>query len=84
MEFGEIRFKQDQIERGDLDIRLSGAFILNAQLGSLIALRSQMQRLFGGDLKFNTISSQLLYVVNWNDLSEEKKQRLKGNFNGRT
>lgn len=83
MEFGEIRFKQDQIEKGDLDLRLSGAFIINAQLGSLIALRSEMQKLFGRDIIFYTLSSQLLYVVSWNDLSEEKKSRMKGNFYGR-
>ena len=80
MEFGEIRFESDQIEKGDLQMRVSGAFILNAPIGSLIALRANLQKCFGPCLKFNTLSSQLLYVVNWNDLSEEKKKKLKSGF----
>jgi len=72
----------EQLHDSDLDVRLSGAFIIRSQFGSLVTLRGELERLFGRDLIYPTISSQVLYVVHWNDLSEEKKKHLGGNRDG--
>ena len=54
---------------------MNGGFIIHAPMGSLVALRSQLEDLFKQDLHYVTISTRFLYVVQWNDLSEEKRSR---------
>ena len=81
----EILLEKPTVEKlndSDLEVRLSGAFILRSQFGSLVALRGELERLLGGDLIYHTISSQPLYMVHWNDLSEEKKKHLGARKNG--
>ncbi len=67
----------EKVRESDLNVRLSGAFIIRCQMGSLLILRGELEKLFGKDVIYNTITSQALYVVHWNDLSEEKKKYLK-------
>lgn len=75
----EIELKQpnaEQIQRRDMDVHLSGAFVIRASFGSLVSLRAELRQLFGEGLIYPTFSSQQLYVVHWNDLSPEKQRQL--------
>ncbi len=68
--------KPVQVEDGDLDVFLSAAFIIKSPLGSLVALRTELRRLFGENKVYQTIASSPLFVVHWNDLSEKKQEEL--------
>ena len=84
MEFEEIAFKLDQIDSGDLDVRLSGAFVISASFGSLVALRNFLEEGFQRGLIHYQISSEKLYTAKYYELSEQKATKLKGaNRNGR-
>jgi hypothetical protein len=66
---------RDIIEAEDLDMHSRGGFIINAKLGTLIALRDSLKRQ-SVNLVYCTISEQQLYLVHWNDLSAEKQAEL--------
>ncbi len=75
--------KTNRVEDGDLQVSLSGAFIIkNMPFGTLLALRECLRRMFGDNLLHPTFVSQNVYIVHWNDLSEEYKQRLTRKKNG--
>ena len=84
MEFGKIAFELDQIDEADLDVRLSGAFVISASFGSLVALRNFLEEGFQRGLIHYQISSDRLYTCKYHELSEEKAYKLEGGrFNGR-
>jgi len=68
----------ENISHNDMAIRLSAAYVIRSNYGSLISLRVQLEKIFGQDLIYPTISSSPLYVVHWNDLSEKKQRSLGG------
>jgi hypothetical protein len=75
--------KTSQVEAGDLQVALSGAFIIkNMPFGTLLALREALRKMFGENLLHPTFVSQNVYIVHWNDLSEEYKSRLTRKKNG--
>ena len=78
MEFREIAFELDQIEEADLDVRLSGAFIISASFGSLVALRNFLDESFQRGLIHYQISNEKLYSGKWHELTEEKQSKLEG------
>ncbi len=63
------------IEAEDLDMHSRGGFIINAKLGTLVALRNMLQKQ-NVNLVYCTISEQQLYLVHWNDLSTDKQAEL--------
>ena len=77
MEIGKHNLStlRDIIEAEDLDMHSRGGFIINAKLGTLIALRDSLKRQ-NVNLVYCTISEQQLYLVHWNDLSVEKQGEL--------
>ena len=84
MEFGKIAFELDQIDEADLDVRLSGAFVISASFGSLVALRNFLEEGFQRGLIHYQISSERLYTAKLHELSEEKAIRFEGaRYNGR-
>lgn len=78
MEFGKLAFELDQIDEADLQVRLSGAFIISASFGSLVALRNLLDREFNRGLIHCQISNEKLYAGKFYELSEEKKDKLTG------
>lgn len=78
MEFGKIAFELDQIDPADLDVRLSGAFVISASFGSLVALRNFLEEGFQRGLIHYQISSDKLYTAKYHELSEEKAYKLSG------
>lgn len=76
----EIKLKplveRDSIQASDLNVNLSGAFVIRSRMGSLVNLREELKRLFNSNQIFHTFSSQALYVVHWNDLSPQKQKEL--------
>lgn len=85
MEFGELAFEVDieDIEEGDLEVRLSGVFIINTSFGSLLALRSFLNKSFGRGLIHYQVSNDKLYSAKFHELSEEKQNKLREMQNGR-
>jgi len=65
-----------KIVKNDLNVYLSGAFVIRSNFGSLVNLRSELKKLFGNQLIHPTLSSSPIFVVHWNDLSEEKQQSI--------
>ncbi len=80
MEFDKIAFELDQIVKADLDVRLSGAFVISASFGSLIALRNFLEGGFQRGLIHYQISNEKLYTAKHHELSEEKAQKLSGAY----
>jgi len=66
-----------EIRRGDLQCENSIGLIIHAPFGTLIHLREDLERLLGRRaFIFGTISAKPLYVVHWEDLSEEKRRQI--------
>jgi hypothetical protein len=65
-----------KIVKNDLNVYLSGAFVIRSSFGTLVNLRAQLKKLFGNQLIHPTLSSSPIFVVHWNDLSEEKQQSI--------
>ena len=76
VEFGEIAFELDQIDEADLDVRLSGAFIISASFGSLVALRNFLEETYNRQMIHAQISSEKLYVAKFHELSDQKVFKL--------
>jgi hypothetical protein len=74
MENGDIT--QDHIERGDLEMMVSIAPVIYTTLGSALHFKKAIVDLFGDNVIYKTISPTPLFVVGYNDLSEEKKRKL--------
>jgi len=75
MEIGKhsLSTLRDIIEFEDLAMNTKGGFIINAKLGTLIALRDSLRKQ-NVNVVYVTVSEQQLYLVHWNDLSEEKQK----------
>jgi len=69
----ELAFELEQIEKGDLELMLSGLFIVRSTLGSHIALRTLLERAGAFDVIHCTISAQKLYSAKWHELTPEKQ-----------
>lgn len=67
------------VKKQDLQANISGGVIIHTQFGSLIKLREGLEKLFSDSFIYFQISSEPLYLVHWNDLSENKKRKLGGN-----
>ena len=80
MEFDKIAFESDMIDPADLEVRLSGAFVVSASFGSLVALRNFLEEGFQRGLIHYQISSEKLYTAKHHELSEEKAQKLRGAY----
>ena len=80
MDFGNIAFELDQIDEADLQVRLSGAFIISASFGSLVALRVFLEQGFQKGLIHYTISPEKLYTAKFHELSDEKADKLGGAY----
>lgn len=79
MEIGDFPIKKlkDTIAKEDLDVSMKGGIVLHCGFGSLVALREFVQNTYGAtSLIYFTISSQPLYVVHYNDLSDKKKSEI--------
>jgi hypothetical protein len=76
MEFRELAFELDQIDEADLEVRLSGAFIISASFGSLVALRNFLDEHFQRGLIHYQISNEKLYTAKYHELSNEKAIKL--------
>jgi len=57
----------------DLEVNMSFGFVVRCRMGSLVALRATLEKIFGGNFTYPTLSSSPLFVVHWNDLSDKKK-----------
>ena len=78
MEFKEIAFELDKIDAADLEVRLSGAFVVSASFGSLVALRNFLEEGFERGLIHYQISSEKLYTGKFYELTDEKQEKLSG------
>lgn len=78
MDFGKIAFELDQIDEADLQVRLSGAFIISASFGSLVALRVFLEESFQKGMIHYTIAPEKLYTAKFHELSDEKAEKLGG------
>ena len=70
---------QTLIQQGDTDVTLKMGMVIIGKQGSLVVLRDAIQKHLeqcGGQLVFNTISSQPMYVVHFNDLNMEKQAKI--------
>jgi hypothetical protein len=68
---------QTMIQQGDTDVTLKMGLVVCGKQGSLVVLRDAIQKHMekcGGALVFYTITSAPIYVVHYNDLSEQKQQ----------
>jgi len=86
MEIGEFPIKRlkDTIAKEDLDVTMKCGIVLHGGFGSLIALREFVQTTYGMEsLIYFTISSQPLYIVHRNDLSEKKKEEIEQKRGGK-
>lgn len=80
MEFDKIVFESDMIEAADLEVRLSGAFVVSASFGSLVALRNFLEEGFQRGLIHYQISNEKLFTAKHHELSDEKAQKLRGAY----
>lgn len=70
------------VRKRDLDVHLHCGLVIESRFGSLLALRENLEKL-GFKLIYCTNSSKPLYVVHFNDLSQEKQEQLRrGDKNG--
>jgi len=78
MDSGALLSQKAKLEPGDLQVMLSGGVIIRSTLGSLASLRDGLEAVCGEkNLIYYTISSDPLFVVHWNDLSEKKQDEIK-------
>ena len=65
------------IQSNDLKVENSLGLIVHASFGTLIRLRGELEQMLGRRaFIFGTISAKPLFVVHWEDLSEEKKKAM--------
>lgn len=81
LEFGDYAETRGTLNEQDQKMHVSAGFVIRASLGSLIALRNYIEALFGGGTGKGLIhyqhSGPPLFVVHWNDLTEEFQESLK-------
>ncbi len=82
LEFGDYAETRGTLNEQDQKMHVSAGFIIRASLGSLIALRNYIKALFpetrpGQGLIHYQHSGPPLFVVHWNDLTEEFQESLK-------
>lgn len=81
MEVGALQLRlpeEARVKKQDLQAKLSIGVIINSQFGSLIKVREALNKLFPDDFIYCTISGEPLYLVHYNDLSDEKKNKVGG------
>jgi hypothetical protein len=67
-----------QLKGKDLEAYMSFGFVVNGQIGDFFKLRHFVEeQLAKSRLIYQTLSKNPLFLVNWNDLSEEKKATIK-------
>ena len=68
-----------RITESDCNVNLKMAIVVQCQLGSLIAFRDACEEYMikaGGGVVYVTITSDPVYAVKWNDLSQEKQKNI--------
>ena len=60
----------------DLEVYMSFGFVVRCRMGSIVALRSELTKMFDENFNYPTLSSSPLFVVHWNDLTPEKQREL--------
>lgn len=83
MEVVNLSYAKEDVERGDLMVELNAGIVLRSQLGSLVALRTQLRELFGDRLIWCQFSSDHIHAVKWNDLSPAKQRKMEEKRNDR-
>jgi len=80
METGDKFFQKIKalLQRGDFDVKVSAGFIVSAPLGTLLLIREKLEEFYGREAIYGTISGRPLYIVHWNDLTEDKKRQIEG------
>ena len=69
---------EKELKDKDLEAYVSFAFVLNGQIGDFFKLRHFVEdNLKNSRVIYHTFSRNPLFVTNWNDLSEEKKAKIK-------
>jgi hypothetical protein len=69
---------EEVLKDKDLEAHVSFAFVLNGQIGDFFKLRHFVaEQLNQSRLIYQTFSRNPLFLVGWNDLSEEKKMKIK-------
>jgi len=69
---------ENKLKGKDLEAYVSFGFVLNGQIGDFFKLRHFVEEQLGKSrLVYHTFSRNPLFLVNWNDLSEEKKATIK-------
>lgn len=69
---------EKKLEEKDLEAYVSFGFVLNGQIGDFFKLRHFVQdQLQKSRLVYHTFSRNPLFLVNWNDLSQEKQDKIK-------
>ena len=60
----------------DLDMFMSFGFVVRCRMGSIVALRAELTKMFEDNFNYPMLSSNPLFVVHWNDLTVEKQRKL--------
>ncbi len=81
MEVGDQTFQtvKDKLKPGDLNVHLKAGIVVQGNMGSLIALGDAIAKYMeeiNGKLVFFTFTGEPLYLVHYNDLSEQKKANI--------
>lgn len=76
----ELKLREEDIRpnitNNDLAVYMSFGFVVRCRMGSLIALRAALEKKFGDNFTYPTLSSNPLFVVHWNDLTVEFQKTL--------
>lgn len=67
---------RENVTDGDMDVYMSLGFVVRARFGSLVALRTELKDIFKDSFAYPTISSSPLYVVHWNDLTDDAQKQI--------
>jgi len=69
---------EKKLEERDLEAYVSYGFVLNGQIGDFFKLRHFVQeQLKKSRLVYHTFSRNPLFLVNWNDLNDQKQGKIK-------
>ena len=69
---------EEKLQDKDLEAYVSYAFVLNGQIGDFFRLRHFIaEQISNSRVIYHTFSRNPLFLVGWNDLSEEKKSKIK-------
>jgi hypothetical protein len=69
---------EEKLEGKDLEANVSFAFVLNGHIGDFFKLRHFIvEQVKQSRVVYQTFSRNPLFLVGWNDLTEEKKSKMK-------